>query len=374
MTSLAPVTWHEGFPYFGLPGNLTKTPRTWVKPDMGRREEPVTPVMPRSDSFDSPAPGIQWGWNHLPDDSKWSLTENPGKLRLHSLPADNFLYARNTLTQKAIGPDSYASVTIDASALKDGDVAGLALLTSPCAWLGIEKKGTDCQLTMYKQAPQPGRSGRAEKAEDSRYAVKLKSPRITLKVHTDFVADLARFSYSVGGDVFYPTGETVPLHFTMTVFQGIRYALFNFNTMGMNGGYADFDDFTVDETRPHGFRPVPYARTVLFKNKSENASFLTIGGMDRFFVDYCRLGRATLRASDGSFVSVDPSGTVSLRKGKPDTDGTFQWTELDDGSIALLSLATSRYLTATNMGVNALTDIPAPDRKDGASFELIIIK
>ncbi|GHT41476.1 hypothetical protein FACS189437_08430 [Bacteroidia bacterium] len=372
MTNLAPVTWHEGFPYFGLPGNLTKTPRTWIKPDMGKPAEPITPAMPRSDNFDNPKPGIQWGWNHLPDDSKWSLTENPGKLRLHSLPAESFWYAKNTLTQKAIGPDSYASVSIDASALKEGDIAGLALLTSPYAWLGIEKTGKDYQLTMYKQAVQSRRPGTAEKAEDNKYTVKLNSPHIRLKVHTDFVADVARFSYNAGdGGMYYPIGETVPLHFTMTTFQGIRYALFHFNIQGINGGYADFDDFTVEETYPHGFRSIPYAKTVLFKNKAENASFLTIQGMDEFFVDYCKQGRVALRANDGSFVSVDPSGTVSLKKGKPDTQETFQWIELDDGSVALLSLATNRYLTVAKGNINALTNIPAPDRKDGASFDYV---
>jgi len=36
-TSLSPITWTNGWPYFGLPGNLTRTPRTWVKPNTGHR-------------------------------------------------------------------------------------------------------------------------------------------------------------------------------------------------------------------------------------------------------------------------------------------------------------------------------------------------
>jgi beta-xylosidase len=368
MTNLAPITWHEGFPYFGLSGNLTKTPRTWVKPDMGKPAEPITPAMPRSDSFDSPKLNIQWGWNHVPDNSKWSLTENPGKLRLHSLPADNFWHAKNTLTQKAVGPDSYASIAIDASAMQDGDIAGLALLTSPYAWLGIEKIGDSYQLTMYRQAEQPRRPN-VVKAEDSQYTVKLHSPHIRLRVHTDFVADVTRFSYSADNGAYCPIGETVPVHFTMTTFQGIRYALFHFNSKNTGGGYADFDNFTVDETYPHGFRPIPYAKTVLFRNKAENASLLSIQRMDAFVVDNQPLGRVMLRANDGSFVSVDSSGKVTLKKGKPAVPETFQWIELDDGSVALLSLATNRYLTASKGNIHAQTDIPAPDRKDGASFE-----
>ena len=33
LTSLSPVTWVDGWPYFGLPGNLTRTPSIWVKPE-----------------------------------------------------------------------------------------------------------------------------------------------------------------------------------------------------------------------------------------------------------------------------------------------------------------------------------------------------
>ena len=33
LTALSPVTWKDGWPYFGLPGNLGRTPRTWVKPE-----------------------------------------------------------------------------------------------------------------------------------------------------------------------------------------------------------------------------------------------------------------------------------------------------------------------------------------------------
>ena len=57
----------------------------------------------------------------------WSLNkERKGWLRLHSMPAKQLLWAKNTLTQRAIGPVSYTSVKLDASRLKVGDEAGLA--------------------------------------------------------------------------------------------------------------------------------------------------------------------------------------------------------------------------------------------------------
>ena len=35
LTALSPVTWSDGWPYFGLPKNLGRSPRTWVKPRHG---------------------------------------------------------------------------------------------------------------------------------------------------------------------------------------------------------------------------------------------------------------------------------------------------------------------------------------------------
>ena len=53
LTSLSPVTWVDGWPYFGLPGNLKRSPSTWVKPNTGR-VEPITAPYDRSDNFSGP--------------------------------------------------------------------------------------------------------------------------------------------------------------------------------------------------------------------------------------------------------------------------------------------------------------------------------
>jgi beta-xylosidase len=50
LTCLSPITWQDGWPYFGLPGNLKRTPRIWAKPNTGhlRRTNVATifPVQP----------------------------------------------------------------------------------------------------------------------------------------------------------------------------------------------------------------------------------------------------------------------------------------------------------------------------------------
>src|SRR3954463_15038335 len=72
---------------------------------------------------------LVWQWNHNPDNSLWSVTARKGYLRLTNGRIDtNFLMARNSLTQRTIGPVSSGAVSLDVSNMKDGDFAGLGLL------------------------------------------------------------------------------------------------------------------------------------------------------------------------------------------------------------------------------------------------------
>ena len=120
LTFLSPVTWKDGWPYFGLEGNLGRSPRTWFKPNVGFETQPHTPYE-RNDDFSSSTLKPVWQWNHIPDNKKWSIKN--GALRIHTQPAKNFMYAKNTLTQRAVGPESDAIVELDAKHLKKGDVA-----------------------------------------------------------------------------------------------------------------------------------------------------------------------------------------------------------------------------------------------------------
>ena len=73
LTALSPVTWTDGWPYFGLPGNLGRSPRTWVKPNTGTARSRRT--RRTSAATTSPAHSCSrvWQWNHVPVDGKWSL-------------------------------------------------------------------------------------------------------------------------------------------------------------------------------------------------------------------------------------------------------------------------------------------------------------
>ena len=247
LTALSPVTWSDGWPYFGLAKNLGRSPRTWVKPRTGATSTPSAPYR-RSDDFSASRLQPIWQWNHVPVPGKWSLAARKGYLRLHTLPADGLLAARNTLTQRAIGPRSTPTVVLDASGLKPGDTAGLALFTRPYAWIGVSVDAEGPALTFVTE--EGGRVAR----------IPLTTGRVWLRAACDFLREEARFSYSTDGKVFTPVGDPFRLVFQLLTFQGVRYSLFAY---GSGGGVADFDAITVREPNPRGLTvAIPYGRPI----------------------------------------------------------------------------------------------------------------
>jgi len=356
MVALVPVAWNNHFPIIGLPGNLRKAPNTWLKPDTGCTQPPK-PLFVRSDSFDSPAMNPVWQWNHVPDDSKWSLTEKPGVLRLHSLPADSFWTARNSLTQRPMGPESINTVELDG------------------------KSPHGLSLQMFDETNRKSTTN------------SLASPsRLWLRVACNFDTEQAVFSWSADGREFTPLGGPFTMAFQLITFQGDRLALFNYNTTGQPGGYADFHNFKVDEPRARGIeRMIPLGKTITLTSGADgtvlaiNATNLSLVNVPanapvavapntRFLVIDLGLGRVALKAADGRFVSAADDG-VSLKDLAGQTPGgaeSFQWINLMRGDTMLMSLVNHRYLATkpNEPGPVTVSGLgPRPDRKGGACFK-----
>jgi beta-xylosidase len=379
MVALVPITWDNGFPLIGLPGNLRKAPNTWLKPNTGYNQEPK-PLFVRSDNFDSSKLNPVWQWNHCPDDSKWSLTEKPGALRLHSLPADSFWVARNSLTQRPTGPESVATVELDGAGLEPGDTAGLALLSAPYAWVGLLKTGDGIALQMFEQTNHKTNS------------VPVSSARVWLRVACNFDTEKAVFSYSADGKRFTPVGDPFTMAFQLITFQGERLALFNYNADGKPGGYADFDNFKVDEPRARGIeRVIPVGKTISLTSSADgtrlaagtrkmvliNVAADSTNAVSRdaeFQVVDLGKGRVALKTANGRFVSAG-NDCVSLKElaGKEPGDAeSFQWVNLMRGDTMLMSLTNHRYLSTkpNECGpVAVFATGPRPDRKEGACFK-----
>ena len=96
-----------------------------------------------------------------------------------------------------------------------------------------------------------------------------------LRVHCNFDNDQAIFSWSGDGQEFTPLGNPFTMMFQLTTFQGVRPALFNYNTSGQPGGYVDFDNYTVDEPRARGIeREIPMGKTIVLTSGADG-SFLS---------------------------------------------------------------------------------------------------
>jgi len=376
-TCLSPVTWQDEWPYFGLPGNLGRTPRTWFKPNVAVSTKPTAPYQ-RSDNFDGSKLQPVWQWNHNPISSKWELNKKKGALRLHTMPAKDFLWASNTLTQRVVGPESYVTTALDASSLKQGDYAGLAYLNIPYASLGVIKNKDGFALRFY------------DHYTNKTIEQKLTTGKISLRATGNYEQDIAQFSYSVDGRNFINIGDSVRLPYQTKTFQGSRYALFAYNTIGADGGFADFTYFKMVEPLADRSNNIPAGKIITLTNLGTNqlvwanphgmmhshgkGSREASGKGVQFKVHYRGKGRVALEALNGTgfltVVGIGISGDVRLMK--EETKGSlFLWQDMLHNQCMLLSLKTNRFV-----GITPQTNEPyaadrpgtLPDRKDGTVF------
>ena len=242
--SLQPVTWVDGWPMVGVNGHAVVT---YKKPDVGKTY-PIK-VLPTSDEFNAETLGMQWGWNHNPEPAKWSLTENPGYLRLATVKVvDSLQKARNTLTQRmfAYYSDSLASIATTKMAfmnMQEGDIAGLAVFQDPYAFIGIKRVNGMNYIIMVNNG----------KVIDSS---KVDGSTIYLRARAIFGSGAAHyfdgkaapgtgtalFSYSLDNKSFVNIGNELNMKFNLKIFTGNKFCLFNFPTK-KTGGYVDFDWF-----------------------------------------------------------------------------------------------------------------------------------
>jgi len=240
---LVPVQWQDGWPVLGMDGKVPDVLPP-LPPSRG-----LIPGIVASDEFDRkpgdrPLP-LVWQWNHNPDNTLWSLAARPGFLRLTTGRTDaQFLTARNTLTQRTIGPACSGAIALDVSGLKDGDFAGLALLQRHYGLVGVKSEGgTNFVVMVSAQSGSPVEIER----------VPLRQTTVFLRADCDFKdqADRARFHYSLDGQAWTPLGNELRMRYTLPHFMGYRFGLFHYSSQ-TPGGFADFDFFRIDDKIPSG--------------------------------------------------------------------------------------------------------------------------
>ena len=385
---LMPMTWEDGWPMVGLKGNLGRAPRTWFKPGVQSVAVPQQQTerrapYDRSDDFNGKTLKPVWQWNHNPDDKLWSL--KGGKLRIQSQPSEQLMWARNTLTQRVIGPKSIATVELSTKGMKDGDICGLGNINVPCSWIGIVKAGKTLTLRCFEQMTN----------DTASVPVDLVNGKIFLRMIGDYDNNQAQYAYSTDGETFQTIGRMMPLTYQLITFQGSRHALFAYNIKGKQGGYAEFDNFTVDEPCADRSQNIPYGKTIRIINKATGRPAIALkhgmlhdthagdnSELTKFKVIDRGQGKVALQCADGRYVKVYGDGlpgdvrfTNSLAPVDqlPTTDDVnsteFLWQDFLDHDFMLLSLKNHKYMgKSPTTGSSYSWDFTGPDpaRRNGA--------
>lgn len=236
---LVPVNWVDGWPVLGIDG---KVPGSLDLP----ANKSLMPGIVNSDEFtrkkNEPALPLVWQWNHNPDNRRWSISERKGFIRLKTGRVDtSFLAARNTLTQRTIGPVCTGSTSLDVSNMKDGDFAGLCLLQKNYGIVGVRVNGSSKTIVMVNAG-----TGKPEVVE----TVALDQKVIYFKAECDFTdkKDVAYFFYSLDGRSWKSIGTPLKMTYTIPHFMGYRFGLFNYATKTV-GGFVDVDWFRIQSVK-----------------------------------------------------------------------------------------------------------------------------
>lgn len=215
---LQPVRWEADWPLMGSDDDrngIGEPVHTWQKPIMQTSGDYQ---LQTDDDFDGPTLGLQWQWNHNPEDNHWTLKERKGWLTLKALPADSLKASRNMLTQKVIG---YQSESTTLLTIQGDCYAGLFCSGKEFHGIGLCKEGVFMESHGKRQLVAKG-----------------KFVQLWLRISNDCTANRHQFSYSTDGQHYTKIADAFPMR--SGYWKGIRVGLFCYG----NSGKAQFDWFT----------------------------------------------------------------------------------------------------------------------------------
>ena len=244
---LEPMRWDNDWPVIGdaKPGAtegqpVTRHPLPLLVP--GAEElDPAT-----SDDFNHRQLSANWEWNHNPENSRWSLTERPGYLRLYATGSPDLLHARNTLTETMQDDSLEFTARFDLQHMAVGGRAGVSVFDKSESYVGVAQLQGERRLVFSVhgiETPGPTFSKRT----------------VQLRARVD--GDTARYFYSLDeGRSFRPLGAPVKLTFSW--WKGARPALFSFNVnspgccdSGPGEDYVDIDWVRYRRLAPESRQP-----------------------------------------------------------------------------------------------------------------------
>ena len=155
---------------------------------------------------------------------------------------------------------------------------------------------------------------------------------------------------------------------------------------GKNGGYAEFDNFTVEEPMADRSKNIPYGKTVRIINKATGRPAIALkhgmlydtdaddkSELTQFKILDRGCGLVSLQCADGRYVKVYGEGLPGDVRFTTDiTEAeTFLWQDYLNHDFMLLSLENHRYLgKSPSTGSPYSMDFTGADpaRRNGAVF------
>lgn len=212
---LQPARWNNDWPLIGadIDGNGIGEPvYSWKKPIAKASDY----ALQTTDDFTDKL-GLQWQWNHNPQDSHWSLSERKGWLTINALPADSLKDCRNMLAQKVVGYQSESTTLLQVA----GNCrAGLFCIGKQFHSIGI------CPEGIY-----------VEDGKEKRIIKHGKIKKLYLRVTNDCISNTHQLYYSTNGKQFTAVESPFPMRWGY--WKGIRVGVYCYG----DGGKAQFDFF-----------------------------------------------------------------------------------------------------------------------------------
>ena len=235
---LVPVTWKDHFPFFGQNGHVPEE----IEVHSTRPGYIYQPLVGSDDFCNGLLP--RWQFNHDPDPRYYHLDALQGTYTITTREVCTELtQAVNTLTQRMSYPSCAAEVTVDASALKEGDVAGLCALQGCYAAVGITKRHGKYEVLMLDK--------KEDGILDMTEGTVVESHQMDFRLEADFcnMKDEARCYYRVNKGDWLPIGTVHKLYFKLDHFTGCRFGLFCYAAEETGGSacFRDFKYYDVDE-------------------------------------------------------------------------------------------------------------------------------
>ena len=236
---LQPVKWVEDWPLMGEDINgdgIGEPVSKYKKPNVGG-EYPIQ-VPETSDEFNREKLGLQWQWQANPKKEWYSLTENPGNLRLflvnnETIHSDTLYNSSNVLSQLIQAPEFNATVKLTLMTNNEANRAGLAIMGHHYSYVSLSKADSGYMVSQT--------IGLTKEDEVKEYITTYKNVEVNtiyFRVKVEY-AMKCMFSYSVDGEKFEELGSY--FQGSEGHWVGAKIGIFNLNlTKEKNNGYADF--------------------------------------------------------------------------------------------------------------------------------------